>query len=140
MNFHRFMIAILILTCLAALSCSGPRQLRLTTSSDIPAAQGTVKISTTDNGNTKIDVVVEHLASPERINPGATVFVVWARGSEAGAQPQNLGALKVDDNLNGSISAVTPLRSFEVFITAEPSQMSEWPTGKTLLYTTVAMK
>jgi hypothetical protein len=140
MNFHRFMMAMLILTGLAALSCGGPRQLRLTTSSDIPAAQGTVKISTTDNGNTKIDLLVEHLASPERINPGATVFVVWARGSEDGAQPQNLGALKVDDNLNGSITAVTPLRSFEVYITAEPSQMSEWPTGKPLLYTTVAMK
>jgi hypothetical protein len=139
MNIHRFMIAVLIVTGLAASSCSGPKQLRLTTSSDIPAAQGTVTVSATDNGNTKIDLVVEHLASPQRVNPDATVYVVWARGNESGAQPQNLGALKVDDNLKGSISAVTPLRSFELYITAEPSQMGT-PTGKSLLYTTVAMK
>lgn len=140
MKIHRFMIAMLIVTVLAALSCAGPRRLRLTSSPDIPAAQSTVKVSTTDNGNTKIDLVVEHLASPERVNPGATVYVVWARGNEAGAQPVNLGALKVDDDLKGGISAVTPLRSFELYITAEPSQMNTTPTGKTLLYTTVAMK
>lgn len=140
MNIHRLMIAMLIMTGLVAVSCAGARPLRLTSSPDIPAAQSTDKISTTDNGNTKIDLVVEHLAAPGRVNPHATVYVVWASGNEAGAQPQNLGALKVDDNLEGSISAVTPLRSFDLYITAEPSQMSTTPTGKTLLYTTVAMK
>jgi hypothetical protein len=140
MNTQRFMIAMMIVTGIAALSCAGPRQLRLTSSPDIPAAQSTAKVSTTDNGNTKIDLVVEHLALPERVNPGATVYVVWARGDEAGAQPQNLGALKVDDKLNGNISAMTPLNTFELFITAEPSQVSTTPTGKKLLWTTVAMK
>ena len=140
MRTRRFMIAVMILTGLAAFSCAGPRQIQLTSSPDIPAAQSTVKLSTTDNGNTKIDIVVEHLASPERVSPDATVYVVWARGNEADAQPQNLGALKVDDNLKGNISAMTPLRSFELYITAEPSQMSTTPAGKPLLYTTVQMK
>lgn len=140
MNTHRFLVLVLIVTGLAALSCNGSRQIRLDSSSDIPAAQGMVKVSTTDNGNTKIDLVVEHLALPQRVDPGAAVYVVWARGSEAGAQPQNLGALRVDDNLKGSIAAVTPLLSFELYITAEASQTSTMPTGKKLLYTTVAMK
>jgi hypothetical protein len=140
MNIHRFMIGMLNLTCLAALSCAGATQLRLTTSPDIPAAQGIAKVSTTDNGNTKIELVVEHLASPERVTSGTTVYIVWVRGNEEGAQPQSLGALRVGDNLKGSISTVTPLRSFDLYITAEPSQMSTVPTGKTLMNTTVAMK
>ena len=140
MKAHRFMIAMLIATGMAAFSCAGPKQLRLTTSPDIPAAQGTATISTTDNANTKIDLAVEHLASPERVAPGTTVYIVWVRGNESGAQPQSLGALRVDENLKGSISAVTPLRAFDLYITAEPSQMSTVPTGKTLLSTTVAMK
>lgn len=140
MNVHRFMIALLIVAGLGTVSCGGPRELQLTSSSDIPAAQSSVKVSTSDNGNTRIDLEVKHLAPPERVNPGATVYVVWARGNEAGARSQNLGALKVDDNLNGTITAVTPLRSFELYITAEPSQMTAIPTGSTLLYTTVETK
>ena len=134
------MIATLIVTGLAASSCAGSNQLRLTSSPDIPGAQSTAKVSTTDNGNTQIDLIVEHLASPERVDPGATTYVVWVRGNEAEAQSQNLGALKVDENEKGSISATTPLRSFDLYITAEASQLGAAPAGKTLLYTTVSMK
>ena len=140
MNTHRFMIAMLIATGLAAWSCAGPNQLQLTSSPDIPGAQSTAKVSTTDNGNTQIDLIVEHLASPERIDQDATVYVVWVRANQADAQPQNLGAIKVDDDLKGSISATTPLRSFDLYITAESSQLNTAPKGKTVLYTTVAMK
>src|SRR5687767_12997860 len=122
------------------LSACGQRQVRLTTSPDIPAAQGSVKVSTTENGNTKIDLSVQHLAPPERVNPGATVYVVWVRGSEPGAAQQSLGALRIDDELRGSMTAVTPLRSFDLYITAEPSPLGAAPTGKTLLNTAVKMK
>lgn len=137
---NRHLVAASVVLLIGVSACAGPRQLRLTGSPDIPAAQGVAKVSTTDNGNTKVDLVVEHLAPPERVNPGATVYVVWVRGSEAGAQQQSLGALKVDGNLKGSITAVTPMRSFDLYITAEPSQLSTTPTGKTLLHTSIAMK
>jgi hypothetical protein len=140
MNTHRFMIMMLTVAGLAAWACAGPNELRLTSSPDIPGAQSTAKISTNDNGNTKIDLVVEHLASPERVDPGATTYVVWVRGNEAEAEPQNLGQLKIGDDEKGSISATTTLRSFDLYITAEPTQLSTAPKGKTLLYTTVAMK
>ena len=140
MKNHCFTLAMLIATGIAAFSCAGSRDLRLTTSPDIPAAEGTARIGTTDNGNTKIDLTVVHLASPERVAPGTTVYIVWIRGNESGAQPQNLGALRVDDKLKGSLSTVTPLRAFDLYVTAEPSQSSTMPTGKTLLSTTVAMK
>jgi len=140
MRTHRFMIVALIAVGIAAFSCAGSRVLNLTASPDIPGAQGTATISATDDANTKIDLTVEHLASPERVAPGTTVYIVWVRGNESGALPQSLGALRVDDHLKGRISGMTALRDFELYITAEPSQMSTAPTGKTVLSTTVAMK
>ena len=140
MKIHRFMIGTLIVTGLSATSCAGSKQLRLSSSEGIPAAQSTVKVRTTENGNTEIDLVVEHLAPPERVDPNATIYVVWVRGNGDNAEPQNLGALKVDKDLKGDLVAVTPLRAFELYITAEPSQASTTPAGRKLLYTTVEMK
>lgn len=125
-------------------SCSmfsgGTRELRLTGNPDVPAAEGTVKVSTTDNGNTKIDLVVKHLAPPEQVNSGATAYVVWVQNTLRSEYAQNLGALKVDSDLNGSITAVTSLRSFDLYVTAEPSPSSTSPTGKALLRTNVLME
>lgn len=128
-------IAMLVLIGLTAASCAGSRDVMLTSSGDIPAATSVVKMGTNDNGNTTFDLTVKHLAPPERVNPDASVFVVWTRGRESGARVQNMGALIVDDNLNGSYSGVTPLKEFELFVTAEPTLSNSSPTGKALLYT-----
>ena len=140
MTLSRPMIAIAVGIALAASSCAGSSRLKMTSSPDIPAAESEVKISTTENGNTQIELEVEHLALPARVSPEATVYVVWARGNDAGAQPVNLGALRVDDDLKGSLTTVTPLRAFDLYVTAEASQAITIPTGKTLLSTTVTMK
>ncbi len=131
-------IAVLVLTGLAAASCASRKDIQLTSSGDIPAATSTVKLGTNDNGNTTFELKVEHLAPPERVNAGATVYVVWTRGRNASASIQNMGSLIVDDNLNGSFSGVTPLKDFELFITAEPTLASTSPTGKALLYSTLS--
>ena len=140
MKIPRALVAFTWTLALAAVSCAGSSKLQMTASPDIPAAQSKVKISSTENGNTQIELKVEHLAPPARVDPAATVYVVWARGNDDGAQPVNLGALRVDDDLNGSITAVTPLRAFDLYVTAESSQAVTTPTGKTLLSTTVTMR
>lgn len=133
-------IAMLVLAGLTAASCAGSKDIRLTSSGDIPAAASTVKTGINDNGNTTFELTVEHLALPERVDPAATVYVVWTRGRESGAAVQNMGALIVDDNLNGSFSGVTPLKEFELFVTAEPTLSNTSPTGKALLYTALPAK
>jgi hypothetical protein len=120
--------------------CAGPSQVRLTGNPDIPGAEGIVTTSTTDNGNTKLDISVKHLAPPERVEPGASVFMVWVRGLESGAQAVSQGALVVNSDLSGQIVTVTPLRSFELFVTPESSQSVTAPTGKTLLSARIEMK
>lgn len=115
---------------------SSVQKVPMTVSSEIPAAEGTVKTSRTDNDNTAIDLEVRHLAPPDRVKQGATTYVVWARPSGTD-KVQNLGALQVDDNLDGKLETVTPLRRFEVFITAESDPAASSPSGKELLSTSV---
>jgi len=140
MKANRLAIALLMLTGLALASCTGPNERRMESSGDIPAAESTVKIGSNSNGNTTFDLTVKHLALPSRVDPDATVYVVWLRGDEPAMRAQNMGAIKVDDDLDGSYSGVTPLRDFEIFVTAEPSATELSPTGKELLYTTIAAK
>jgi len=54
--------------------------------------------------------------------------VVWARADGAGSA-QNLGALHVDKDLDGTLKTVTPLRTFDVFITAESSPTARAELG-----------
>ena len=105
----------------------------LGSSSQIPAAEGTARLRNTQNGNIELKLRVKHLAQPGRISPGAQVFVVWARGLEPGAEAQNLGALQVDKKLNGKLTAVTAMASFDLFITCEMSQTVTAPTTDPLL-------
>jgi hypothetical protein len=105
----------------------------LGSSPEIPAAQGDVRLQTTRNGNVELKLHIMHLAPPGHIVPGTEVFVVWARGLAAGSVAQNLGALRVDRNLNGRFTTVTAMQSFDLFITCEQSQTAIAPSGLELL-------
>ena len=107
---------------------------KLNTSSEIPAAEASVKFERTRNDNTEIDLRVKHLADPEKLTPPAQTYVAWVRADKDEA-PQNIGGLVVDDKLNGKLKTVTPMHSFELFVTAEASGQVRKPTGKPLLWT-----
>ena len=127
---HSALLVLLLISGLGT-ACAGP--LRLGSSTEIPAAQGQASLHRTNNGNVEIKLDVKHLAPPGRISPGASVFVVWARGLAPWAEAQNLGALKVDKNLNGKLTAVTAMSSFDLFITCEQSQTVTVPATPELL-------
>lgn len=140
MKHHRSFVIAAAFAGLATAACFGSHVLRLIASPDVPAADATAKITAGDNGNTKIDLSVHHLALPGRVDPSATVYVVWARGDEANRRSQNLGALRVDGDLNGSFSGVTPLKNFALYVTPESSQQVTEPRGRTVLSTNVSMR
>jgi hypothetical protein len=122
----------LLLSGLLAATCEAAT-FQLGSSSKIPAAEGKVKLRQTSNGNVEIQLSVKHLAPPERIEATSAVFVVWVRGLDDGAAPQNLGALRVNKNLSGKFKSVTSLRSFDLFITCEGTQTVTAPTSMELL-------
>ena len=125
--------AILVL----AAGCASTGSQMMNTDSRVPAAQGEVDAKQGDNGNTQLSVKVKHMAKPEAVEPMANTYVVWARDSSGSGNVQNLGALQVNDDLEGELDAVTPLKHFDVFVTAEPVATAQYPTGSKTLWTSV---
>jgi hypothetical protein len=75
---------------------------------------------------------VAHLASPARLTPPASIYVVWTQ-SLVGGRPQNVGALEVDADLSGRLDTTTPLEAFRVFVTPESSPRAELPSAPPVL-------
>lgn len=131
-GFGALLVSVLLLTGSAA-TATAATTYRLGPSPEIPAAQGKARLNMTKNGNMQIKLSVKHLAPPGNISPGAEVFVVWARGLALGAEAQNLGALIVNKHLNGKLTAITAMPSFDLFITSEQRQTVTVPSLPELL-------
>jgi hypothetical protein len=139
MKFRAFYgsLASLALASTAGLSaCGGPSAVPMLNAPQTPAAQGSVVARAAENGNTKLTVEVKHLAAPEKVSPGAKVYVVWVQPQ--GGPPQNVGALRVDDSLTGHLETVTAHPSFEVRVTAEEFPAATMPRGPVVLSAVVA--
>jgi hypothetical protein len=117
--------------------CSTVSQ-ELETAPELMTASGQVKVTGSDEQNQKVKIDVKHLARPERVQPGAKVFVLWAQPTEPKGSPvQNLGAFSVDEDLRAALEAKTPYSKFDVFVTAEPGREATSPTGKRLLWSRI---
>jgi hypothetical protein len=102
----------------------------LRASPSIPSGAGTVEATTEGNGNTRLSIRVEHLAPPARVAPDATVYVAWVQPGSAVIQ--NVGALSVNDDLEGHLDTVTPHKRFAIMITPEPSAAGSRPTHESV--------
>lgn len=114
----------------------GPKQ-AMNVDPSVPAARGEVQAKEGENGNTEVRLKVEHLARPEAVEGEAKTYVVWVQDSQNGERVQNVGALQVNDDLRGSIRALTPMKQFDIFVTPEPLANAETPSGDRVLWTTV---
>jgi hypothetical protein len=66
----------------------------------------------------------------------ATVYVVWVQPRNTSRQ--NVGALVLNDNLEGSLNTVTPHSEFTLSVTPEPSGQVEVPTHQAVFTAEVA--
>lgn len=107
------------------------KKVSMTPAKEVPAAHGTVAVKTGKNGNTQVDITTKALAQPSALTPPAETYVVWFQPPDQ--SPKNMGALKVDNNLNGKLETVAPYRHFKVFITAEKQQNVASPHGTHVL-------
>lgn len=122
-------ILALISALLLTIGCA--RKLRLNPAPVVPAAEATAKVSSDSNGNTKIQLKVEHLAKPESLRPPASAYVVWFQ--PLGEAAQNQGVLEVSDDLKGEFTGVTPYRVVDLFVTAEADRRAASPSGTRIL-------
>lgn len=111
------------------------REDRLTNTGLTPAAMGKVTTDNDRNGNTGVEVEVKHMASPESLTPPKNAYVVWIQ--PRGKDPELLGLLRVNHELEGSLRATTPYKDFDIFITAEDNPKPSFPSGMTILKGTV---
>lgn len=93
---------------------------------DVPASQGTVRTTEGDNGNTKVSIRVKHLAPPSKMAGDATVYIVWIQPLDG--EKQNVGALTLDNDLEGKLDTVTPHHRFQILVTPEPSGQVSQPS------------
>ncbi|HYP09776.1 MAG TPA: hypothetical protein VER03_26365 [Bryobacteraceae bacterium] len=116
-------------------SAATAKKYPLTADKSVPAARGQVDVGRDKNGNTKVEIEVEHLAPPENLTPPRTAYVVWFQ--ERGAEPLNQGTLKPNKNLKATFKSVTPLKTFDVIVTAESDPNSKTAGGSEVLRASV---
>ena len=110
---------ILIVLSFALTSCA--KKISFMDSSDVPGAEGTVKIKSKDN-NYHIDVSTLNLAPSEKLSPSKKMYVVWVETKDNGVK--NIGSMNSSSGfmskaLKGSLSATLVFKPRRVFITAE---------------------
>lgn len=106
-------------------------------SSIAPAAEGTVKINTDKNNNYLIQLSINHLANPERLNPPKNHYVVWM-DTQSGTTV-NLGMLSSNKKNKASFKTVSSSKPYQIFITAEDNGDFNAP-GNQEIFRTEALK
>ena len=121
-----------------ALACTlayAAKKYPMTASPIVPGARAEVAISKDKNGNTRLEMKVQGLANLENLTPRANAYVVWFQ--ERGGNAENQGQLKMDKNLKATFETVTPLKSFDVFVTTEQDFRAKGPSGPEVLKATI---
>ncbi len=136
MDYRKVTLCLLFSFLLATLAWG--REDRLTNTGLAPAAEGTVTTDNDRNGNTGVNIHVKHMATPQSLTPAKQTYLVWIqpRGKEA----ELLGALRVNENLEGSLKAATPYKDFDILVTAEDNMKPEMPSTMVILKGTVERK
>lgn len=127
--------ALFVLAFLIVCSAAWGRKFPLTTTPVVPAAKGEINAKVDRNGNTDIDLKLEHMAKATSLTPPATTYVVWFQESDD--PPKAAGELKVGDNLKAEFKTTTRMKNFRVFGTAESDPLTREPTGKRVFEATI---
>ncbi len=131
----RIQFGLLVLASALTPNFASAKKFPFTAHASVPAARGEVDIGKDKNGNTEVKIEVKYLAPPENLTPPKTTYIVWFQERGAEATPQ--GQLRMNKKLNGAFKTTTPLKNFDVFITAESDAMTRTPGGAEVLRATV---
>lgn len=126
--FTRARLVGLILQAGLAAGCA--HTVSLANSAKVPGATGKLDVKRTDNGNTAMELEVEHLAKADQVDSRAVTYVVWVQALDHATPPQSVANMLVDDDLKGHVSTVSPLAAFDLVITPEASQQATAPSGE----------
>lgn len=95
-----------------------------------PGAVAKLEVKT-NTDNTDMTLKVDHLAKPSLLSRPASNYVVWVQ--QPGREPENVGLLRVDENLKGEVKATTTATRFTVLVTAEDDAKAQTPSDRVVL-------
>lgn len=126
----------------SALGCSGaqsyePRSSSIASDSDAKIVANASKAE----GQTRLDVTIEHLAPPDRIADRGARYVVWYRHDES-SHWKRVGTLDYDaGNRRGQLAQTTiPELAFDLEVTDESSNAPDDPSSAMILSQRVMAK
>ena len=127
-----------IITLIVAFSTSCATKMFFSTSSVVPAAQGSVKVSRDNNKNYVIKISITNLAEVERLQPQKQTYVVWMVTNEG--LTKNIGQLNssksfLSKKLKASLKTVSSFNPVKIFITAENDPGVQYPGDQVILST-----
>jgi len=105
-------------------ACATTASLAPTTAN--PGSEGEVRVSAGPNGNSKVEVKLDHLPDPRALDPTYATYVVWIKAEDA-TRFVNVGQVAINSQREGRLDTVTPHRSFTVVVTAEPDATASEP-------------
>lgn len=130
--------AFTVLFAIVLLQSCGTTQYKFSTSSVVPAAEGSVKVKKDKNNNYNIELHVKRLAEPKRLTPAKEMYIVWMETEQNGRK--NIGQLKTSSGmfssaLTSSLTTVSTFKPTGFLITAEDDANIQYPSGQTVLST-----
>jgi len=135
-SLKAFFLGIVVLTFLR--SGAQAQKVYFKASTVVPAAEGTVKVSTNKDKGYNVDINIFHLAGPQRLQPTARTYIVWMDTEQNSTK--NLGEMQSKDGflsntLKASLKTTTPFKPTRIFVTAEDVAAVSNPHGQQVLTT-----
>lgn len=131
-----FAVAAAVLILFYFSSCA--KKISFQGSSVVPAARGDVKVKKDNNNNYNIQISVNNLAEPKRLQPSKTAYVVWMETSDNATK--NIGQINsstgfLSSKLKASFESVSSTKPTRIFITAEDDAGTQY-SGSMVVLTT----
>jgi hypothetical protein len=101
------------------------------------AALAKIKVKVNRDNNREMDMEVEHLAPPSRVDPAYKGYAVWIK--VPGHAITKAGILDYNDRRRrGTLTATTPHPKFEVIVSLESDLSTPAPSNQVILSKLVA--
>ena len=117
-------------------SCA--RKINFQNSSIVPAARGDVKVKKDNNNNYSIQISLNNLAEPKRLQPSKNTYVVWMETDDN--VTKNIGQINsstgfLSGRLKASFATVSSTKPTKIFLTAEDDAGIQYPGSQVVLTT-----
>jgi hypothetical protein len=126
---------VLLCACLWLFVTACARKAAFATSSVVPAARGYATIKRDKNRNYVVQVQLNYLAEPTRLEPPKKMYVVWIETENH--LIQNIGQIKTSNNLKATFQTASPFKPIKIFLTAEDEAAIQYPGSQLIISTEI---